>query len=186
MHARYSAPLLSLLLPFALNAQKAYIPNGGDDLAIVDVATNASAGTITLPSGSGPVGVSFSPNGERACIANYGGNSISVIDVTNDAVLTTIPAGQAPQNSIFTADGSIIYVIASADNAVIVVDVNTFTITDTIPVGPFPIGAALTPNGSTLYVADGAFGANKVRVISTATNTVLDSITVGIRRPVWP
>lgn len=179
MQTRYSGPLLALLLPFTLNAQKAYIPNGGDDLAIVDVATNASVGTITLPSGSGPVGVTFSPNGERACIANYSGNTISLIDVANDTELITMPAGTAPQNSVFTSDGSIIYVMASADNSVLVVDAISYTITDTIPVGAFPIGAAMTPDGTTLYVADGAFGTNKVRVISTATNTVVDSITVG-------
>lgn len=179
MHARYTTPLLTLLLPLALHAQKAYIPNGGDDLTIVDVTTNTTTGTITLPVGSGPVGVCFSPNGERACIANYYGNSVSMVDATTNSVLTTVPAGTAPQNAVFTPDGSTVYVIASGDQTVLVMDASTFAITDTIPVGPFPIGAAITPDGSTLYVADGAFGSDKVRVISTATNTVVDSITVG-------
>jgi YVTN family beta-propeller protein len=104
---------------------------------------------------------------------------VSILDVTDDAVLTTVPAGALPQNSVFTPDGSTIYIIASGDNAVLVMDANTYAISDTIPVGAFPIGAAITPDGSTLYVGDGAFGTNKVRVIGTATNTVLDSITVG-------
>lgn len=174
-----AALLLAACVPFNLNAQKAYIPNGGDDVAILDVATNTTTGTITLPEGSGPVGVAFSLNGQRACIANYGGNTVSIVDVENDVVLTTIPAGTAPQNAVFTPDGSTIYVISSGDNTVLAMDATTYAITATIPVGQFPIGAAITPDGSTLYVADGAFGETTVNVISTATNTVTGTITVG-------
>jgi YVTN family beta-propeller protein len=179
MRTHYTTLLLALAAPLLLNAQKAYIPNGGDDLAIVDVATNTVTGTLTLPAGSGPAGVAFSLNGQRACIANYGGNTVSIVDVTNDAVLTTIPAGTSPQNAVFTADGSTLYVVSSGDNSVLVIDATTYTTEATITVGQFPIGIALTPDGSALYVANSAFGATTVSVISTATNTVTATITVG-------
>lgn len=171
--------LLATATPLLLNAQKAYIPNGGDDLAIVNVATNTITGTLATPSGSGPAGVAFSPNGQRACISNYSGSTVTIVDVANDAVLTTVAAGTNPQNAVFTPDGGTIYVVSSGDNSVLAMDAVTYAINATIPVGPFPIGAAITPDGSTLYVANSAFGETTVCVISTATNTVTDTITVG-------
>lgn len=160
---------------FTADAQKAYIPQGGDDVSVLDVATNTVIGNISTPAGSGPVGVAFSPNGQRACLANYGGNSITLVDVTTDEIITTVPGFNLPQNAAFSLDGSTLYVANSGGPNVMIVDMVTYTIIDSIAVGGFPIGMDLSPDGSTLYVA----GSGAVSVISTATNTEVASVPVG-------
>jgi autotransporter-associated beta strand protein/YVTN family beta-propeller protein len=62
------------------------------------------------------------------------------------------------------------------------------TVIATIPVGPSPVGIDVTPNGKYVYVVNSTldFGGGShinppatLSVISTATNTVVDTITVG-------
>ncbi len=170
-----AAAFLLATAPFVTSAQKAYIPQGGDDVSVLDVITNTVIGNISTPAGSGPVGVAFSPNGQRACLANYYGNSITLVDVITDEIITTVPGFNLPQNAQFSQDGSTLYVANSGGSNVMVVDMVTNTILDSIAVGGWPIGMAMTEDGGTLYVS----GSGKVSVISTVSNTEVDTVAIG-------
>lgn len=86
------------------------------------------------------------------------------------------------------------YVVNSGDDTVSVIDTATDTVTATVPVGEFPMGVAVSPDESKVYVTNYGSGANlcsndglstatevgtTVSVIDAATNTVVDTITVG-------
>lgn len=73
------------------------------------------------------------------------------------------------------------YVANSQSNSVSVID-TTATPPDvvaTVPVGAVPIGVALSPDGTAVYVTN--FESGTLSIISTATNTVLHTVTVGSR-----
>ncbi|HKD80938.1 MAG TPA: cytochrome D1 domain-containing protein [Candidatus Angelobacter sp.] len=118
-----------------------------------------------------------------AYVANNNSNSVSVIDVPSNTVTATIPVGLAPIGIAFSPDGATAYVTNENGGTISVINTATNSITATI--GPLtgPAGAvgpkfpAITPDGNTLYVpANG--GVATVQVVSTATNTVTDVITL--------
>ena len=143
----------------------------------------------------------------KVYVTNLRSNSVSVIDVKTDRVISTIPVGRNPFAIAITPDCSKAYVGNSGNlfvpgNTVSVIDVKTDTAidvnpttpeTDPITVGLNPGALAITPDGSKLYVAN--FGSenvpdNTVSVIDIETDRVidvnpktpeLDPITVGLR-----
>jgi DNA-binding beta-propeller fold protein YncE len=82
----------------------------------------------TLPTGEGPHEVAVSPDGSRALITNYGtrtrpGDSLTLIDIANAAVITTIPlpSGARPHGIEWVADEQAL-VTAEGLKQVLVVD----------------------------------------------------------------
>ncbi|HXZ49785.1 MAG TPA: IPTL-CTERM sorting domain-containing protein [Usitatibacter sp.] len=68
-----------------------------------------------------------------------------------------------------------LYYSDQADNVVVVVD-SSFAVVTSIPVGAKPQGMALDPSGTRLYVAN--FNSDSVSIISTATNTVIQTVSL--------
>jgi YVTN family beta-propeller protein len=74
---------------------KVYIQNRGNHVAVVNAATN----TVITGTGfinGGLFGVSVTPDGRKVFVANFDGNTVSVIDTATDAVVATIPVGVTP------------------------------------------------------------------------------------------
>ncbi len=140
-------------------------------------ATAAGTVTSTIPVGSLPAGVAFTPDGSTAYVINTGSDTVSVIDVASGTVTSTIPVGPGPNGVAFTPDGSTAYVTNTASDTVSVITVASGTVTSTITVGSEPVGIAFTPDGSTAYVTDNGF--RTVSVIDVASGTVTSTITVG-------
>ncbi len=89
----------------------------------------------------------------------------------------TLPAGSSPRNMVMLGDGRA-YVTELFNNAVLIVDVKTGAVTGSIPVGPNPEGLLLI--NDKVLVANSGFGSgHTVSVISTASNSVVDTIRVG-------
>jgi YVTN family beta-propeller protein len=130
-------------------------------VSVISVASGTV--TSTIPVGSGPSGVAFTPDGSTAYVTTYGSNTVSVITVASRTVTSTIPVGTHPVGVAFTPDGSTAYVTNSGSNTVSVISVASGTVTSTIPVGPEPYRVAFTPDGSTAYVTNA--GSNTVSVI---------------------
>lgn len=67
-----------------------------NNVSVIDTTAIPPAVIATLPVGMQPYGVAITPNGARACVANQGSQSVSVIDNTTTplpTVLTTVPTG---------------------------------------------------------------------------------------------
>ncbi len=94
----------------------------------------------------------------------------------------TYPVGTKPHGIAVSADGTRAYVSNTGDfgtpgNTVTVLDLTTGSTVTTITVGTFPQAAVLNPSGTKVYVAN--YTSGTVSVISTASNTVTKTITLG-------
>jgi YVTN family beta-propeller protein len=101
-----------------------------------------------------------------------------------DGLLATIPVGLEPKWVAVGPDGTRAYVTmsnpgaGSPEAAVAVIDTTTNTLMATIAIGILPSGVVVAPDGCHAYVANLQPSGGVVSVIDTATNAVVDSITV--------
>src|ERR1017187_594599 len=90
----------------------------------------------------------------RAYVANFGSNSVSVIDTSSNTVVATVGVGSQPNGVAITPDGTRAYV-ANGGGDVWVIDTSSNTVVATVGVGSQPNGVAITPDGTRAYVANG-------------------------------
>lgn len=138
--------------------------------------------TITV--GLDPRGIAATPNDKFVYVANYGSNTVSVIDQFTHEEINLIPVGSGPTGVDVTPDSAFIYVTNADDNTVSVIETTTNTVTATISVdiGNTPWGVAVSPDGRFTYVAN--YGSNTVSVIdsdpaSGTCNQVIQTVNVG-------
>ena len=146
----------------------AVVENLADALAVVDVAGQSSSEVAV---GHRPYGVVLSPDGGTAYVSNWGGASVTVVDLTGPSVRSTVPVGTHPSALALNPKRAELYVADTDSDAVSVIDTGRARLTRTIdlapypgaPVGSSPNGLAVAPDGSTLYVANA--GNNDVAVV---------------------
>ena len=80
-------------------------------------------------------------DGSRVYVTNQSAGTMSVIDTTNNAVVSTITIGGNPRAVALNADGSRAYVTNSG--YVSVIDTSTRTVVTTVTVGSSPNGVAV-------------------------------------------
>ena len=113
------------------------------------------------------------PAGARnAYVANNGGGSVSVLNLSTGAPAGTVPVGAGPVDVAITPNGAFAYVTNETDGTVSVIATASNSVVATIPltVGSRPRGIAISPDGQTAWVANSGDGT--VSVIFTDTNTV--------------
>jgi YVTN family beta-propeller protein len=117
--------------------------------------------------------VFVAPAGARnAYVANNGGGSVSVLNLSTGAPAGTIPVGPGPVDVAITPDGAFAYVTNSGSDSVSVISTASNSVVTTVPlaVGSRPRGIAISPDGQTAWVANSGDGT--VSVIFTDTNDV--------------
>jgi YVTN family beta-propeller protein len=139
--------------------------------------TNKVVATIGV--GSGPHVVVLSPNADSAYVANYLGNSISVIDTSTNLVTNTFTdTGLSPDGIAITPDGTELYIPNDVSSGTVtILNTSTGAIENTISVGTNPRYISISPDGKLAYVANENSGT--ITVIDTSTQTVKTSITIG-------
>ena len=115
-----------------------------------------------------------------AYVANFAGNDVSVIDISNksggDTVIAKVSVGNGPHSIVLNPVTARAYVTNSYDNDVSVINTANNSETATIPVGKEPRGIAVNSQGTRVYVSNSAN--DTVSVIDTANNTVIDTVEV--------
>lgn len=173
---------VALPVPAGAAADEVYAPNADDGtVSVIDTATNAVVG-MPITVGVEPRGITFAPNGTRAYVANGDSDTVSVIDAATRAVTATIAVGGEPRGIAASPDGARVYVANVEDNpfgvdTVSRINTATNTVEPAITVGNEPRGLAISPDSSRVYVTN--FDDGTVSVIDTATDTVVDTVTVG-------
>lgn len=111
-------------------------------------------------------------NTTRAIVANSGSNTVSILDLTDDSVLSSVTVGNQPVALAVSSDGSTAYVANYTDGTVSQVNLNSNTVTATIAVGGQPTSVALTATG-TLWAGGVGFltEINTQNMTVTATET---------------
>lgn len=97
------------------------------------------------------------------------------------SVTSPTPPGFGPMSVEFSPNRTKLYV-SHCSQGVLVYDTSTLALTNTIATPVCPWGMSFASNGSYLFVA--RYGAGKVSMIDTATNTVSEEIVVG-SNPLW-
>jgi YVTN family beta-propeller protein len=121
------------------------------DLAILK---SDSSGLTTVSAGEIPCAIAVNSQANLLYVANYGDNSVSVIDEATGRKTATIPVGRHPKAIAFDANRNLVYVANSSDGTVTVIDAANNGIVATLPAGKNPYALAVVPGSSRLYVAN--------------------------------
>lgn len=129
----------------------------------VEVGNNPTAvaayasGTVTTTTNNSDLVVTDTYTGSRrAIVANSGENTVSILDIVNNALLDTVTVGNQPVAVTVTPDGTTAYVANYTDGTVTEVNLNTETPVTTVAVGGQPTSVALAAP-STLWVGGVGF-----------------------------
>lgn len=137
--------------------------------------------TLTPASSSyahaGPVYAEYVPANSQLVVANYDGNSVSIIDVSLDmygndsptfGTTFTVPVGNHPAGMTVFPDGSRAYVANQQDGSISIIDLRSHTVTRTIgtSTGGKPRSLVSTANSSTNSIS------TKVYVASPNSNNL--------------
>jgi YVTN family beta-propeller protein len=160
--------------------------------AAAAVKAKGAASTQTAPApidvGIEPVDVAVDPTTGNAYVANYGSDTVSVIDESTNTVTATIDVGEYPEGVAFDSANGDVYVANFGTDTVSVIDGSTNTVTATIDVGVEPVevdpyGVAVDPATDEIYVTnimgDWPNETGTVSVIDGSTNTMTATIDVG-------
>ncbi len=161
------------------NGPYAFVTGPGPNLiAPIDLATGTEGTPFNFNVGE-PGGIAITPNGQTAYVAgpSTGGDSITPVNTTTDAVGTPIVVGDGVSSLAITPDGSTAYAVSSDNDTVVPVDLATQSAETPIGVGSDPVAVAITPDGSTALVVNTDDGT--VTPIDIATQTAETPIDVG-------
>jgi DNA-binding beta-propeller fold protein YncE len=159
---------------------------------VIDLKATPPKAIATLTVGKQPSGLSISPDGKLALVANRGDNSISVLSIqgTDVKVIDTVPMGDSVAHVVFTPDGKRALATKFPAHKVSVLEVAGDRVTYNkldLPTGQWPYNVAVAPGGSFALTADnGNAGASDgsvdtVSVIDLEANPprIIDRVVVG-------
>jgi YVTN family beta-propeller protein len=168
----------------ASNARVIQTNSAGDNVHVIDPATNKVVGTIEGI--DVPHGVTIAPDGSRIYITEEPTKTVDVVDAKSLKVIKKIPLSGRPNNLAVSKDGRRVYVgIAEAPGGVDVIDTTSFTNIKTVPVDGAVHNVYVTPDGR--YAVSGSVAKSVISVIDTETDKVAWSVKLssGIRPMVF-
>jgi DNA-binding beta-propeller fold protein YncE len=141
---------------------------------VIDLKANPPKLAATVTAGKQPSGLSISPSGKMALVANRGDNSISVLSIngTDVKVTDTVALPDSVAHVIFTPDGKRALAVRFPAHKVSVLDIAgdkvTYNKVD-LPAGQWPYNVVVAPNGKLALTADnGGAGSSDGSVDTTS------------------
>src|SRR5215469_4209648 len=178
---RLSYLAVLLALPLAASTVRIIQTNSaGDDVSIIDPATNKVVGTIHGIEVNH--GAAAAPDGSRYYVSNEDRSTLDVVDAKSLQVTRSIRLSGHPNNISISKDGRRVYVsIAVAPGAVDVVDTVSLEKVKSISVKGAVHNTYVTPDGK--FVVSGSIPSKVITVIDQKTEEVAWSMTMdkGIR-----
>lgn len=141
---------------------------------VVDLQADPPKLAATLTGGKQPSGLSFSPDGKMALVANRGDNSISVLSVNGTDVKITdnVAMPDSPSHVTFTPDGKRALVARFPAHKISMLDIAGDKVTYNkidLPAGQWPYNVAAAPGGKVALTSDnGNAGASDGSVDTTS------------------
>ena len=126
---------------------------------VIDLKAKPAKLINTIEGPKQPSGLSISPSGNIALVANRAGKSISVLSINGTDVkqTDTVDMGDEVSAVVFTPDGKHALATKASANKVALLDVDGAKVTYTkrdLPTGIFPYNIIVAPNGSIALTAD--------------------------------
>jgi YVTN family beta-propeller protein len=153
--------------------------SGGDNIHLIDPATNKTVGEIKgVPASHG---VSASPDGTRLYVSVEGNNTLAVVDAKTLEIIKSIPLKARPNNVSLAPDGKKLYVgIAALPGYVEVIDTEKLESVKLIPTLGAVHNVYVTKDGK--YLLSGLVGGRKLEVFDLKTDTkVWEMFDKGVR-----
>jgi DNA-binding beta-propeller fold protein YncE len=134
-----------------------------DKVFVIDLKASPPKLVQTVTVGKQPSGLSFSPKGDMALVANRADGTISVlkIDGTQVTQTGTIPISPGVAHVEFTPDGKHAVAVKSPDNKIAVLDVDGDKVTYNkldLPTYAFPYNVVVSPDSKLAITADNGNG----------------------------
>lgn len=146
-----AGPVGSAITP---DGQKAYVANSDNTVTVVNLATLTTT-TLSDPAFgfNTPQTIAITPDGSKAYVTNFSGNSVTVINTSNDTLNTLIPGVFFGIGIAITPDGST--ALVATTNSVTKIDLATNSVSViTSPNFNQTTDIAVKPDGSTGYITD--------------------------------
>jgi YVTN family beta-propeller protein len=161
---------------FTPNGATAYVTDTKGN-AVSVIATASEAVAATIPVGANPNGLTVTPDGRAAYVANFGGG-VSVINTATNTVTATIPTSTTPVEVVNYPVGGSVYVSSDDNetNGVSVINTGSNTVVGTLPNIPTGWGLAISPDPHVARVTPDAgpdAGGNRVTVVGVGFEDVL-------------
>ena len=140
---------------------------------VIDLSANPPKLAATLTAGKQPSGLSFSPDGKMALVANRGDNSISVLSVNgSDVKITdTVAMPDSVAHVTFTSDGKRALVARFPAHKISVLDIAGDKVTYSkidLPTGQWPYNVAVAPGGKIALTSDNGGAGSSDGSVDTA------------------
>jgi DNA-binding beta-propeller fold protein YncE len=134
-----------------------------DKLFVIDMRASPPRLVQTLTVGKQPSGLSFSPKGDMALVANRADGTISVLKIDGANVTQTgsVPISPGVSHVVFTPDGKRALAVKSPDNKVAVLDIDGDKVSYNkldIPTYQFPYNIVVSPDSTLAITADNGNG----------------------------
>jgi DNA-binding beta-propeller fold protein YncE len=141
---------------------------------VIDLKASPPKLAATITGGKQPSGLSFSPDGKMALVANRADNSVSVLSVegTDVKITDTVSLPDSVAHVVFTPDGKRALAVRFPAHKVSVLDIADGKVTYNkvdLPTGQWPYNAVVTPNGKLALTSDnGGAGSSDGSVDTTS------------------
>jgi YVTN family beta-propeller protein len=107
-----------------------------------------------LSAGAIPCAIAVNPQTNQLYVANYGDDTVSIINAATGRKSATVPVGRHPKAIAFDAGRNRVYVANTSDGTVTVINATDNRVVATLPAGKSPYALAVVPGSSRLYVAN--------------------------------
>lgn len=132
-----------------------------------------------------PRGLALDSTRQRLYVANFGSNSVSVVDTGNDNVLQTIAGIDSANGLAYDPTHNLIWVTNYLTNQVTPIQANdqaaSFSVLPSLAVGDGPWGVAYDPIHDFIYVANNL--GNSVTIINAASRSVVTTLNNNFNQP---
>ncbi|HEY3794291.1 MAG TPA: YncE family protein [Bradyrhizobium sp.] len=141
---------------------------------VIDMKASPPKLAATIIGGKQPSGLSFSPDGKMALVANRGDNSISVLSVngTDVKISDTVAMPDSVSQVVFTPDGKRALTTRFPAHKLSVLDIAGGKVTYSkidLPTGQWPYNVVVSPNGKLALTSDnGGAGSSDGSVDTTS------------------
>jgi YVTN family beta-propeller protein len=129
---------------------KLYVARSGS--AEVDIVTPGVLSQASVKTGAIPCAVAINPTTNMIYVANYGGNSVTVISGTTSTPLTTISVGVRPEAITVDPISNMVYVANTHSDTVTVIDGKQNKALNTLAAGRFPYALVVNPLSNKLHI----------------------------------
>jgi YVTN family beta-propeller protein len=124
------------------------------ETAEVAALAEGSQVAATLAAGAIPCAIAVNSKADLLYVANYGDNTVTVVDADTGNARATVRVGDHPKGIAFDPDRKLVYVANTSSDSVTVIDAEHNAVLATLPAGKSPYALAVVPGSSRLYVAN--------------------------------